>query len=70
MNKNYLKSKMALHGDTGANLAEYLGISQNTFSLKLNGTLVFTQIEIQKIKEKYGLTSEELDAIFFSHSVS
>lgn len=65
MNKNLLKSKMALFGDTGAILAEYLGISQNTFSLKLNGDAVFTQPEIQKIKEKYKLTSEEIDQIFF-----
>ncbi len=65
MNKNLLKSKMALYGDTGASLAEHLGISQNTFSLKLNGDAVFTQPEIQKIKEKYNLTSEEIDQIFF-----
>lgn len=65
MNKNLLKSKMALHGDTSGVLAEYLGITQNTFSLKLNGVAVFTQPEIQKIKYKYDLTSEEIDQIFF-----
>lgn len=65
MNKNLLKSKMALHGDTSGVLAEYLGITQNTFSLKLNGVAVFTQPEIQKIKDKYNLTSEEIDQIFF-----
>ena len=66
MKKNLLKSKMALHGDTGASLAEYLGIAQNTFSLKLNGDAVFTQSEIKKIKEKYNLSSEEIDEIFLS----
>ena len=57
---------MKLRGDTGATLANYLGITRSTFSLKLNenGT-EFTQSEIAKLKERYNLNAEQLDSIFF-----
>jgi len=72
MHKNMLVSKMKLHGDTQTDLAEYIGISLQRFSAKLNSTggAEFTQTEIQKIKEKYNLTSEEVDMIFFGQNVS
>lgn len=72
MNKNLLESVMKLHGDTGTALAQYLGIARCTFSAKLNETngAEFTQGEITKIKSKYSLTPEEVDAIFFKKKVS
>ena len=72
MNKNLLESVMKLHGDTGASLAQYLGIARCTFSAKLNekNGSEFTQGEITKIKSKYFLTPEEVDAIFFKKKVS
>jgi len=72
MNVNKLKAVMILHGDTGTSLSEYLGISQATFSLKINGkrNSEFTQKEIQAIKDKYNLTPEEVDSIFFDVKVS
>lgn len=72
MNKNLLESVMRLHGDTGTTLAKYLGIARCTFSAKLNETngAEFTQGEITKIKSKYSLTPEEVDAIFFKKKVS
>lgn len=68
MNKNALVSKYKLHGDTQTDLANYIGISVQRFNAKLNETdgAEFTQGEIQKIKEKYNLTSEEVDMIFFT----
>ena len=68
MNKNMLVSKMKLFGDTQLDLANYIGISLTRFNAKLNCTngAEFTQGEIVKIKEKYMLTSEEVDAIFFA----
>lgn len=68
MNKNELVSKMKKHGDRNEDLAKYIGVSPQRFSAKLNGTggAEFTQGEIQKVKEKYNLTSEEVDAIFFA----
>jgi antitoxin component HigA of HigAB toxin-antitoxin module len=66
MNKNLLKSIMALHNDTNKDLAKLLGKSKQSISNKINekGT-EFTQGEIAKIKEKYNLTAEQVEAIFF-----
>ena len=68
MNKNLLVSKIKLHGDTQADVAKYIGISLQRFNAKLNGTggAEFVQQEIRLLKEKYNLTSDEVDAIFFS----
>lgn len=66
MNTNKLRAKMALNGDTGTTLSEALGLSQQRFSAKLNGNNAeFTQGEIQLIKDRYNLTAEEVDDIFF-----
>lgn len=72
MNKNELVSKMKKHGDRNEDLAKYIGISPQRFSAKLNGTggADFTRSEMQKIKKKYNLTSEEMDEIFFAQHVS
>ena len=66
MNKEKLKSVMALHGDTIKTLAEYLGISEQSLCNKINenGT-EFKQGEIKAIKDRYNLSPEEVDAIFF-----
>ena len=68
MKKNELESVMKLFGDTGADLAQYLGIARSTFSAKINETngAEFTQREIMLIKERYKLTPEQLDNIFFT----
>lgn len=68
MNTNMFKSKMKLHGDTNANLAEAIGLSAQRLSAKINetGGAEFTQGEIQKIKERYNLTNDETDNIFFA----
>ncbi len=72
MQKNELISVMKKHGDRQEDLANYIGISPQRFSAKINGTggADFTRNEIQKVKEKYNLTSEEMDAIFFAEDVS
>ena len=72
MDTNKLKSKMAFYGDTGKELANYLQISRSTLSSKINETngSEFTQSEILKIKEKYHLSSNEIDEIFFNPKVS
>lgn len=63
---------MKKHGDRNEDLAKYIGISPQRFSAKLNGTggADFTRSEIQKIKERYNLTAEEVDIIFFASDVS
>lgn len=68
MNSKMLRSVMALHGDTNRDLAELLGITEASVSSKINenGT-EFKQGEITKIKNKYGLSPDQVDAIFFKN---
>ena len=72
MNKQKLESVMKLHNDNGQTLAQYLGIARPTFSNKLNETrgADFKQGEIRLIKERYNLSAEEVDMIFFNQKVS
>ena len=67
MNAKLLRSLMVLHNDTNATLAEYLEISEQSLSNKINekGT-EFKQGEISKIKTRYNLDSETVDRIFFA----
>ena len=68
LNKNQLRSFMALNGDNDGKLAEYLGLSRSRFSAKINetGGAEFNQGEISKIKQRYNLTADEIDSIFFN----
>jgi DNA-binding XRE family transcriptional regulator len=67
MNKNKLKSVMALHGDMGKDLAKALGISQQALSAKINERkgAGFIQREILVIKTRYSLSADDIDNIFF-----
>lgn len=71
MRKEVLRSVMVLHGDTNKDLADYLGISEQSVSNKINenGT-EFKQGEIARIKARYNLTSDQVDRIFFAEQVS
>lgn len=71
MNSSLLRSVMVLNGDTNVSLAEFLGISEQSVSNKINekGT-EFKQGEIARIKERYGLSCEQVDQIFFADLVS
>jgi len=68
MNKNLLKSKMVLHGETAKCLCEALGITEQSFSQKINNSTggQFTQREIKIIMERYSLTDSEIKDIFFA----
>ena len=59
---------MVLHEDTNGSLADYLNITQNRLSAKMNewNGAEFTQGEIRKIKERYSLTPEQVNQIFFA----
>lgn len=72
MNRNMLISIMKLHGDTQADLADYLGISLQRCNAKINqtGGARFDMIEIGKIKRKYNMTAEQVDMTFFAVDVS
>lgn len=71
MNKELLRSIMVLHGDTSKNLAEYLNISEQSLSKKMNENgSEFRQGEILMIKTRYDLDSDMVDRIFFTEKVS
>jgi len=72
MNKNLLKATMIAHGDNFKTLAEYLGITVSTLSKKINEKRKagFNQPEIMMIKNRYSLTADEVDTIFFGNEVS
>ena len=67
MNKELLRSIMVLYGDTNKTLAEYLGITEQSLSNKINenGT-EFKLREIRLIRKRYRLTSDQVDSIFFA----
>lgn len=67
MNKDLFKSIMVLNGDTLKTLSKVLNISEQSLSCKINekGT-EFKQGEIVKIKNRYNLTPEQVESIFFA----
>lgn len=69
-NTNEFKAELARHGDTLTRLAQKLNISTVSLSLKANGRRDFSQSEIARIKEIYGLNNERIDVIFFNSPVS
>lgn len=66
MKKELLRSIMVLHGDTNKSLADYLGITEQSLSNKINeNDTEFKQGEIKLIKNRYNLTADQVDLIFF-----
>ena len=67
MNKKMFRSIMVLNGDTNKTLADFLDISETSVSNKINESgQEFTQGEIKAIKNRYRLTPEQVDEIFFT----
>lgn len=72
MNSNKLLGVIKAYGDRQVDLADAIGISRVSLSAKIherNGA-TFTQPEILKIKQRYSLSCDEIDAIFFNDCVS
>lgn len=67
MNKELLRSVMALHGETNRDLAILLDITEQSVSAKINenGT-EFKQGEMATIISHYNLTPEQVTKIFFA----
>lgn len=68
--KNKLKGIIMYHDDTAKELAKALNLSQTSLSYKINGKVEFTRREMMIIKERYNLSAEEIDDIFFDNIVS
>lgn len=71
MNCKLFRSLMVLHGDTNATLAEYLGLTSQSVSNKINENgAEFKQGEIFKLKQRWNLDAEMIERIFFDEQVS
>lgn len=70
INRNLLKSQMALCGVNGKAFAEAQGWSITTAYRKINGKVAFTAPEIQVCVELLTLDSETADRIFFARDMS
>lgn len=70
VNVRLLKSKMVLHDDTADDLAELFGVHRATVYAKMRGANEFIVSEIMAIKNRYNLSAEDIDAIFFAPEVS
>lgn len=65
MGARKLKAQMVLNGDTNEKLAKALGMSRNSLYLRMQGKSDFRAGEIKVISERYKLTPEQVDDIFF-----
>jgi len=65
MNARKLRALMVLHGDNITTLAKAIGISRSTLSATLNGRRDMRVGEVVAIVDRYKLTAEQVDMIFF-----
>lgn len=70
MNCNLLRAEIVKHGDTQARLAQLMGLQVSALSMRMSGKIEFRRNEILFIKNRYGLTAEETERIFFEDAVS
>lgn len=70
MNKNLLKAVIAKNGDTQSRLAEAMGMQISALSQRMSGQVDFRRNEIRFIKQRYNLSCEEVDSIFFEELMS
>lgn len=70
MNTTLLKSVMVQNHETQTELANAMGMVQSAINARINGKIEFRQNEIQFIRNRYHLTSEMTDLIFFNEEVS
>ena len=70
MNSLEMKVAMKRNEDTQEKLAEALGLQIFGVSARINGHIDFRTSEIEKIRERYNLSDDELVKIFFTTKVS
>ena len=70
MNSNLLKATIIKNGDTQEKLAKDMGLQTSALNMRINGTIEFRRNEIIFIKQRYNLSSDEIDSIFFDEIVS
>lgn len=57
---------MVLNGDTQKTIADALNVSEQTVGDKVNGISEFKQSEIKVLINRWNLSPEQVDEIFFS----
>ena len=69
---NSLEMKVAMkrNEDTQEKLAEALGLQISGISARVNGHIDFRISEVEKIRERYNLSNDELVQIFFTSHAS
>ena len=70
MNGNLLKAVTTKNGENLSILAEAMGMPTSALSQRISGRVDFRRNEIRFIKNRYKLTCEEVDMIFFEELVS
>lgn len=70
MKNTLFRVKMIEHKETLISLAEAMNISVGALSNKINKKSEFKQNEIAFIRDRWKLSNEETDAIFFAPFVS
>lgn len=70
MNSNLLKAMIIKNGDTQEKLAEAMGLPTSALNMRINGKIEFRRNEIIFIKQRYSLSSDEVESIFFNEIVS
>jgi len=70
MNSNLLKATIIKNGDTQEKLAKDMGLQTSALNMRINGKIEFRRNEIIFIKQRYNLSSDEVDSIFFDEIVS
>ena len=70
MNSNLLKATIIKNGETQEKLAKDMGLQTSALNMRINGKIEFRRNEIIFIKQRYNLSSDEVDSIFFDEIVS
>lgn len=64
--KQLLKAMLVAHESTPKDLSNVINRKIDTVYSKINGETEFTRKELSQIKDHYGLSVEEMSAIFFA----
>lgn len=61
-----LKAMLVAHGSSAADLSFIIGKGIDATRRKINGETEFTRAEMSRIKDKFALSVDEMNAIFFA----
>ena len=70
VNTNLLRYHMGMHGDKQADLAKALHMPQSALSARMTGKTDFRRLEMDAICKRYGLTADDMLAVFFAQEIS